>query len=127
MNHVKSDYLYVRSHFFAIVLKTQSLPAILWYNPSSMRTQYPQLDHPLAGHLAALFTIFVWGITFINIKLLMGSFSPVEIMFFRLVISLLVLITLSRPRLSRTHPQPPPGGESKPETEQIEPRLLSRA
>lgn len=39
---------------------------------------------PTLGHLAAIFTIFVWGITFINTKVLLVSFSPVEIMFYRL-------------------------------------------
>ena len=42
----------------------------------------------LRGHLAALFTISVWGVTFINIKLLLVDFSPVEIMFYRLLLAL---------------------------------------
>ena len=59
-----------------------------------------QPPKPIWGHLAAFFTIFVWGITFINTKLLLGSFTPVEIMFYRLVVALLVLIALRPPRLS---------------------------
>ena len=35
------------------------------------------------GHFAALFTIFVWGTTFIATKLLLGYFAPVEILFIR--------------------------------------------
>jgi hypothetical protein len=37
----------------------------------------------------AAFTIFIWGITFVSIKVLIGPFTPVEIMFFRLVLALL--------------------------------------
>lgn len=59
--------------------------------------------NPLKGHLAASFTIFVWGITFINTKILLVPFSPVEIMFFRFILALLVLCIISppRPRLNR--------------------------
>jgi drug/metabolite transporter (DMT)-like permease len=52
------------------------------------------------GHLAAFFTIFVWGITFISIKMLLVPFSPVEIMFYRLILAVLVLFIVSPPRLS---------------------------
>ena len=51
------------------------------------------------GHLAAFFTIFVWGVTFISIKILLVTFTPVEIMFYRLVLAVGVLTALSRPRL----------------------------
>ena len=54
----------------------------------------------IRGHLAAFFTIFVWGITFISTKLLMVSFTPVEIMFFRLFLAALALILISPPRLT---------------------------
>ena len=37
----------------------------------------------LAGCLAAMFTIMVWGTTFISTKLLLADFGPVEILFFR--------------------------------------------
>lgn len=39
-----------------------------------------------AGHLAALFTILVWGTTFISTKVLLADFQPVEILFFRFVL-----------------------------------------
>ena len=38
------------------------------------------------GHLAALFTVVNWGTTFIATKLLLESFSPVEILIFRFVL-----------------------------------------
>ena len=53
------------------------------------------------GHLAAMFTIFVWGTTFVSTKVLLQDFQPVEILFFRFLIGLLAL-KLIRPRLLRT-------------------------
>ncbi len=43
-----------------------------------------------AGHLAALFTIIIWGTTFISTKVLLVDFRPVEILFFRFVIGFMV-------------------------------------
>lgn len=43
------------------------------------------------GHLAALFTIFIWGTTFIATKILLKTFAPVEILFIRFVIGYLAL------------------------------------
>jgi drug/metabolite transporter (DMT)-like permease len=48
------------------------------------------------GHLAAFVTIFIWGTTFISTKVLLVDFSPVEILFFRLVLAYCVLL-LVRP------------------------------
>ena len=45
-----------------------------------------------AGHLAALFTILVWGTTFISTKVLLADFQPVEILFFRFVLGLVALL-----------------------------------
>ena len=67
----------------------------LWYNLTSMRPQ-----KQILGHLAAIFTIFVWGITFISTKVLLVPFTPVEIMFYRLVLALLALFIASPPRLA---------------------------
>jgi drug/metabolite transporter (DMT)-like permease len=55
----------------------------------------------LFGHLAAVFTIIVWAITFISTKVLLVDFSPVEIMFYRLVFALLALSVFSLPHFSR--------------------------
>jgi len=52
------------------------------------------------GHLAAFFTIFVWGVTFISTKVLLASFSAVEIMFYRLGLAVIALSIVSPPRLS---------------------------
>jgi drug/metabolite transporter (DMT)-like permease len=47
------------------------------------------------GHLCALFTIIIWATTFVSTKVLLISFSPVEIMFFRFVIAYVVLLIAS--------------------------------
>mgnify|MGYP000746777181 CR=1 FL=1 len=44
-----------------------------------------------AGHLAAFVTILIWGTTFISTKMLLRTFSPVEILFIRFVIGYLAL------------------------------------
>jgi drug/metabolite transporter (DMT)-like permease len=54
----------------------------------------------ILGHLTAFFSISVWGITFIFTKLLLVPFTPVEIMFYRLVLAVLALFIISPPRLS---------------------------
>ncbi len=46
----------------------------------------------LAGHLTALFTIIIWGTTFISTKVLLADFKPVEILFFRFVLGFAALI-----------------------------------
>ena len=51
----------------------------------------------LAGHLTALFTIIIWGTTFISTKVLLTDFKPVEILFFRFVLGFAALI-LACPR-----------------------------
>lgn len=56
------------------------------------------------GHLAAFITIFIWGITFISIKVLLDAFSPVEVMFYRLVVALAALLIASPPSLRLSNP-----------------------
>jgi len=55
------------------------------------------------GHLAAAFTIFIWAITFVSIKILLGPFSPVEIMFYRMILALAALLVIRPPRLALPH------------------------
>ena len=54
------------------------------------------------GHLAAFFTIFVWGITYISTKVLLLSFTPIEIMFFRLALAVLALSIVNPPKLQHS-------------------------
>lgn len=52
-----------------------------------------------AGHLAALFTIIIWGTTFISTKVLLADFRPVEILFFRFVMGFAALLLVCPHRL----------------------------
>ena len=52
-----------------------------------------------AGHLAALFTIIIWGTTFISTKVLLVDFRPVEILFFRFVMGFAALFIVCPHRL----------------------------
>ena len=52
-----------------------------------------------AGHLAALFTIIIWGTTFISTKVLLADFKPVEILFFRFVIGFAALLLVCPHRM----------------------------
>lgn len=50
------------------------------------------------GHLLALLTIQIWGTTFISTKILLGDFTPIEILFFRFIIGYIALCLIySRP------------------------------
>lgn len=51
-------------------------------------------------HLVALFTIFVWGTTFVSTKALLVSLSPLWILLLRFAIGFIVLCAL-RPRILR--------------------------
>ena len=51
------------------------------------------------GHVTALITIMIWGTTFISTKILLADFTPIEILFFRFLMGLLVLIAVYPKRL----------------------------
>ncbi len=51
------------------------------------------------GHVTALVTIMIWGTTFISTKILLVDFTPIEILFFRFLLGLLVLIIIYPKRL----------------------------
>ena len=51
------------------------------------------------GHITALVTIMIWGTTFISTKILLADFTPIEILFFRFLLGLLVLIIIYPKRL----------------------------
>ncbi|MBD5487194.1 MAG: DMT family transporter [Lachnospiraceae bacterium] len=52
-----------------------------------------------AGHLVALFTIIIWGTTFISTKVLLTDFRPVEILFFRFAMGFVALFLVCPHRL----------------------------
>ncbi len=56
----------------------------------------------IIGHLAAVFTIIIWGTTFISTKILLEGFLPVEILFFRFVMGYTALLLLYPKKLKVT-------------------------
>ena len=50
-------------------------------------------DNQAAGHIAALFTILIWGTTFVSTKTLLGDFSPVQILVYRFILGCTALFT----------------------------------
>jgi len=51
------------------------------------------------GHLLAIVTIFIWGTTFISTKILLATFSPIEILFLRLTLAFVALFLVYPHRL----------------------------
>lgn len=56
----------------------------------------------LQGHVLALITVFIWGTTFISTKILLKTITPVEILFLRFMIGLIVLLLIHPHRLKVT-------------------------
>ena len=54
------------------------------------------------GHMAACFTVVIWGTTFISTKILLRDFQPLEILFFRFIMGFLVLAAANPRRLKTT-------------------------
>ncbi len=50
----------------------------------------------LEGHLAVLFTVLVWGTTFVSTKVLLFALSPLEIMIYRFSLGFLALSCVRR-------------------------------
>ena len=49
----------------------------------------------MVGHLMTLFTVTVWGVTFISTKILLKSFQPVDILLIRFIMAYILLWILS--------------------------------
>jgi len=62
--------------------------------------EYRAKNENALGHITALFTILVWGTTFVSTKILLVDFTPIEILFIRFVVGLLALF-LIMPRIVR--------------------------
>ncbi len=54
------------------------------------------------GHLSALFTIIIWATTYISTKVLLTGFQPVEILFFRFLIGLGILLVIYPKKMPAT-------------------------
>ena len=53
------------------------------------------------GHILAVITVLIWGTTFISTKTLLHEFTPVEILFFRFIMGL-ILLTAAYPKMLHT-------------------------
>lgn len=51
------------------------------------------------GHIAALVTVSIWGTTYISTKVLLQTFRPAEVLFFRFIIGFIVLWMVNPRRL----------------------------
>lgn len=60
------------------------------------------MENKSAGHLSAIITILIWGTTYISTKILLYDFSPIEILFFRFTIGVIVLMIIYPYRLKVT-------------------------
>lgn len=58
-----------------------------------------------AGHVSAILTILIWGTTFISTKILLSSFLPVEILFFRFFMGYIVLWVICPRQLKVINPK----------------------
>lgn len=58
-----------------------------------------QMNNTRRGHITALITIIIWGTTFISTKILLKSFSPIEILFLRFLLGLALLAAIYPKRL----------------------------
>lgn len=56
----------------------------------------------IKGHIYAFITILIWGTTFISTKIILVDFKPIEILFYRFSIGLLVLLLAYPHRLKGT-------------------------
>ena len=59
-------------------------------------------NNNIREHFAALFTVFIWGTTYISTKILLVDFQAIEILFFRFVIGFLTLMVIYPKRLKGT-------------------------
>ena len=53
------------------------------------------MSSTLKGHLAALFTTIVWAMTYISTKVVLRSFSVMDVTFFRIIIAYISLVLFS--------------------------------
>jgi len=60
------------------------------------------MDNRIRGHIAAVFTIIIWGTTFVSTKILLKSFQPTEILCYRICIGLLALHLVYPKRIGKT-------------------------
>lgn len=57
------------------------------------------LESKYFAHVSAVFTVIIWGTTFVSTKVLLNSFTPIEILFIRFCIGFLALFLFYPKRL----------------------------
>lgn len=57
------------------------------------------MEQKAKGHILAFITIFIWGTTFISTKILLKTFTPIEILFYRFFLGFIFLILMYPKRL----------------------------
>ena len=55
------------------------------------------------GHISALFTVIVWGTTFVSTRILLTDFTPIEIIVYRFIIAVVALMIVYPRRLKGTN------------------------
>lgn len=60
------------------------------------------MDSRIKGHLAAVFTIVLWGTTFVSTKILLNSFQPTEILCYRICIGVAALCLVYPKKMGKT-------------------------
>lgn len=63
------------------------------------------MNNRYTAHFLALFTVFIWGSTFISTKVLLTNFTPIEVLFIRFCIGFIALCIISPKRMKITDPQ----------------------
>ena len=94
MKHFSVDLPQMAQDFIHADDRLSFVCAIHTSNPHGLMSD----KKTLAGHLAALFCILVWGTTFISTKVLLRDFNPIEILFFRFILGFAAL-WLACPRM----------------------------
>lgn len=52
------------------------------------------MNKNVLGHLLSLFTVLLWGTTFVSTKILLIDFTPLEILIYRFVMGIIALILI---------------------------------
>jgi len=61
-----------------------------------------KIEKELYGHLAAAFSAFIWGMTFISSKIMLDAFTPLEILIYRFGLGIIALTVIYPHRLKGT-------------------------
>ena len=80
----------------AAVMRRRTRPRSNPEEKGKFEMQDTQNNHRLQGHLLGAFSVLVWGTTFVATKVLLRTFSPIEIMIARFALGFLALLIVGR-------------------------------